>query len=269
MKLIAALLVSTSLTVVASAEVVQFLATDGNRMYHGDSNGNVDPYITLSAGVQSLTRIPLGYSVLGAAAGDIIATASSSTGAGWAVYRVDDALGNATLTQIGTTSFGIGSLAFANGSLYAVHTSANPVQVVRLNSDFSSDQTYATGLNVGGAGGLAYDDGAERFYLTDYTNNRLMAWNPGSNATVIGSVGFGFQNNGLEFFHGTLYGALRLDSPGSQMRVGYFDTATGAFTTQATITGILGNGTGFVTVPAPGAIVLLSGIATAAVRRRR
>lgn len=269
MKLIASLLVSTSLAAVCSAEVVQFLASDGNRLYHGDLNGNVDPYVTLSAGVQSLTRVPLGYSVFGASAGDIIATATSSTGAGWAVYRLDDPFGTATLTQIGTTTFGVGSLAFANGSLYAVHTSANPVQVVRLGSDFSSIETFGTGLNVSGGGGLAYDDGADRFYLTDYTNNRLMAWNPGGNATAIGPVGFGFQNNGLEFFHDVLYGALRLDSPGSQMRVGFFDTTTGAFTTQATITGILGNGTGFVTVPAPSTLGLLLGLLGVSRRRQR
>ena len=68
---------------------------------------------------------------------------------------------------------------------------------------------------------------------------------------------------------GTLYGALRLDSPGSQMRVGEFDVTTGLFTSMTTITGIQGNGTGFVTVPAPGAAgaaMLLVGVGA---RRRR
>ncbi|KAA0215061.1 MAG: hypothetical protein DYG94_03550 [Leptolyngbya sp. PLA3] len=267
MKSLAALILAASLSAACSAEVVQFLATDGDRLYRGDSTGNVDPFVTLSAGIQSLTRVPLGYSVFGASAGDLIATAHSAVGGAWAVYRVDDALGNPTLTQIGSSSFGIGSIAFANGQVYAVNDSANPLRVARLNTDFSTAETFSTGLSISGGGGIAYDDAAGRFYLTDYTNNRLMAWNPGGNATVIGPVGFGFQNNGLEFFHDVLYGALRLDSPGSRMRLGYFDTATGAFTTQATIDGILGNGTGFVTVPAPGTLGLLGGVLV--VRRRR
>lgn len=269
MKSLAALILSTSLGAASSAEVVQFLATDGNRLYRGDLNGNVDPYLVLSAGLQSLTRVPLGYSRPGASSGDIIATARAAVGGEWAVYRVDDPLGNPTLTQIGSTSFGVGSIAFANGEVYAVNDSANPLRVSRLNADFSSAETFTTGVSVSGGGGIAYDDGAGRFYLTDYTNNRLLAWNPGSNATVIGPVGVGFSNNGLEFFHGILYGALRLDSPGTRMSVGYFDTGTGVFTTQATIDGILGNGTGFVTVPSPGAAGLLAGLAGAVCRRRR
>lgn len=253
-----------------SAQVTQFLASDGNRLYRGDLNGNVEPFITLSAAVQSLTRVPEGFSVPGATGGDIIATAADPVGGAWRVYRLDDPFGTPGLTQIGTTTVGIGSLAFAPGGLYAVHDSANPLRVARLSmADFSVAESFSTGVGVSGGGGIAYDVARESFYLTDATNNRLMQWNPGNTASAIGPVGVGFSNNGLEYLNGALYGALRLDSPGSQMRVGSFDTATGGFTSMTTITGILGNGTGFVTIPAPGAAVPLVLLGMAAGRRPR
>lgn len=254
----------------ASAAVVQFLATDGNRLYRGDLAGNVSPFVTLSAEVQSLTRVPYGFSVNGVSGGDIIATARDATSGTWKVYRLDDPFGSATLTQIGATAFGIGSIAFAPDGMYAVHDSLSPLRVTKLDStNFSVVQHYATGVNVSGGGGIAYDPGAAKFYLTDATNHRLLSWTPGNNAAIIGNVGFGFANNGLEFLNGTLYGALRQDSPGSVMRVGSFNTATGAFTAGTLINGVLGNGTGFVTIPAPATVGLLGMASMVAARRRR
>ena len=52
------------------------------------------------------------------------------------------------------------------------------------------------------------------------------------------------------------------------LRMGRFDTSTGAFTTFATATGIAGNGTGFVAIPAP-ATLALAGLGMCASRRRR
>ena len=255
---------------VAAAQPVQFLATDGNRLYRGDMLGNVQPFVTLSVAVQSLTRVPEGYSVPGAVAGDIIATAADATGGAWRVYRLDDPFGTPTLTQIGSTSFGVGSLAFSPLGLFAVNDSLAPMRVTSLSMvDFSSVQNYTTGLNVAGGGGIASAPGSSQFYLTDYTNNRLMTWSPGGSATAVGGVGFGFANNGLEYLNGQLYGALRRDTPGSQMSVGTFDLSTGVFTTATTITGILGNGTGFVTIPTPGAAALLGLCGALAGRRRR
>lgn len=254
----------------ALALPVQFLATDGNRLYRGDLAGNVQPFVTLSAAVQSLTRVPEGYSVPGAVAGDIIATARSGSGGAWSVYRLDDPFGTPALTQIGSTTFGVGSLAFDPQGLFAVNDTVNPLRVTRLDAtDFSSLQNYSTGVSVSGGGGIASAPGSASLYVTDATNNRLLTWAPGSSASVVGPAGFGFSNNGLEYLNGALYGALRHDSPGSQMSVGAFDLTTGAFTAVTTITGILGNGTGFVTVPEPGALSLLCLGGLFAARRRR
>lgn len=270
MKLVASALVLFCVAGSVSADGVQFLASDGSRLYRGDLNGNVDPFVTLSAPIQSLTRVPEGYSVAGATGGDIIATAVDPVGGAWKVYRLDDPFGAATLTQIGSTTFGVGSMAFSPGGLFAVNDSSSPIKVSRLDTaTFGIAQTYSTGVAVSGSGGLAYAPGGSSFFLTDYTNNRLLSWVPGNNATVIGSTGIGFTNNGLEYLNGVLYGAIRPDSPSTQLRVGTFDTSTGLFTPKTTITGINGSGTGFVTIPAPGSGFLLGIAGVACARRRR
>lgn len=252
------------------AQPVQFLATDGNRLYRGDLAGNVQPFVTLSADIQSLTRVPEGYGVPGAVAGDIIATAADATSGAWRVFRLDDPFGTPTLTQIGSTSFSIGSLAFSPQGLFGVNGSASPMRVSSLSMvDFSTVQNFSTGINVAGGGGIASAPGSSQFYLTDATNDRLMAWSPGGTAVAVGGVGFAFSNNGLEYLNGQLYGALRRDSQPTQMSVGTFNLSTGAFTTATTITGILGNGTGFVTIPSPGAAAVLGLGSLLASRRRR
>ncbi|MCC6230134.1 MAG: hypothetical protein IT432_13030 [Phycisphaerales bacterium] len=253
----------------ASASVIQFMATDGNKLFRADSTGHVDAPITLSAHIQSLTFVPGGFSIPGAGGGTIVACAADPVAGKWAVYRMDDPAGAATLVKIGETTFGVGSLAFGNDGMYGVDASANPIRVRKLSStDFSTTQTWSTGVNVSGGGGLAFDRPNNRFLLTDATNNRLMNWTPGNNATSIGNIGFGFSNNGVEFIQGDLFGALRPDSPGNTLRFGKFNTATGAFTTLATTTGIVGNGTGFVAIPAP-ATLALAGLGMFTSRRRR
>lgn len=261
--------VSAIVAASASAGVVQFMATDGNKLFRADSTGQVDAPITLSAHIQSLTFVPGGFSIPGAGGSAIVACAADPVAGKWAVYRMDDPAGAATLVKIGETTFSVGSLAFGSDGMYGVDASASPIRVRKLSStDFSITQSWSTGVNVTGGGGLAFDRANDRFLLTDATNNRLMSWIPGNNATNIGAVGFGFLNNGLEFIQGDLYGALRPDSPNNTLRFGMFNTATGAFTTLATATGIQGNGTGFVAIPAP-ATLALGGLAVFATRRRR
>lgn len=254
----------------AAAGPVRFLATDGTKLYRTDSDGNIEPTLSLSAAVQSLTFVPGGFALPGASGGDVIACAHSATGGRYALYRVDDPFGVApTLTQIGSTAIGVGSLVFANGGIYAVEDSQNPVRVYRLDpTTLNSVENWSTGISAGGGGGMAYDPEGDRFLLTDLQANRLMSWTVGSAATAIGPVGFGFSNNGMEFLDGTLYGALRPDSPGNELRMGSYDLTTGAFTTLATVTGVSGGGTGFVAIPAPAACTLL-GAGLLAFRRRR
>jgi len=254
----------------AGAGVTQFLATDGSRLHVADSSGVVQPVVILSAAVQSLTVVPDGYSIPGAVSGDIIAAARNATGGQYAVYRLDDPLGAATLTQIGATSSSFGSFAFANGGLYAVHDAQSPIRVYELSTtNFATVQSWSTGVSVTGGGGLAFDNVGGRFLFTDYTNNRLMSWTPGNAATLIGPVGFGFTNNGIEFHQGGLYGALRPDSPQTELRIGQFDLSSGAFTTIVTVPNIVGDGTGFIAVPAPGTLIALGAVPLTSLRRRK
>jgi len=250
---------------------VQFLVSDGDKLFRADSTGSVLAPITLSHPIQSLTVVPGGFSLPGTSGGDVIAARHSPVSGQWGVYRVDDPFGAApTLTQIGATSFGVGSMVFAGADIYAVNDSLSPIRVSRLNPlDFSVIQTWNTGISASGGGGIAWDPVGSRFLLTNYTANTLVSWTPSAGATTIGPIGFGFSNNGIELHNGTLYGALRPDSAGTTLRLGSFNLTTGAFTTLATATGIAGNGTGFVAIPEPQTAVMLALGAACIARRRR
>lgn len=255
----------------ASATPVTFLATDGNKLFRADSTGAVGTSTTLSQEIQSITRVPSGVSLSGAAPGDLIALGTHAVGGRWMMYRLDDPLGAATLTQIGSLQFGIGSLTFANGGMYGVNDTLNPLRVYKLDlTTGNAITTYNLGINASGGGGLAYNTSNGLFYVADYNGNRLYSWAPGGSATVVGPTGFGFSNNGMEFHEGTLYGALRPDSPSNILRMGSYDLQTGAFTTMATVTGVVGNGTGFIAVPEPATMIALgSGLLILARRKRR
>lgn len=259
-----------TLSAIVAATPVTFLFTDGSKLFRADSTGALFGSTTMSAGIQSLTRLPSGIALAGASAGDIIACANTATNGRYNLYRLDDPLGAATLVNIGSLNQGIGSLTFANGRMYGVEDSLNPLRVYTFDlATGNSSSVVNTGIAAGGGGGLAYSPAEGTFYLTDATNNRLYRWAPGGSATLVGPIGFGFSNNGLEFHGGVLYGALRRDSPSNTMSVGFFNTSTGAFTVQATTTGITGSGTGFLAVPEPGSMIALGIGALALMRRRR
>lgn len=253
----------------ANASPVNFLATDGNKLYRADSSGNLFGSVTMSAAIQSLTWLPEGVNLPGASAGDIIACATTAVNGRYRMYRLDDPLGAATLTQIGSLGTGVGSLVFANGEMWGVEDSLNPIRIIKLDpSTGNSITTYNTGVAVGGSGGLSFSTIENQFYFTDATNHRLYRWAPGGSASLVGSLGFAFSNNGLEYHDGRLYGAFRRDTPANTMSIGTIDTTSGAFTAQATLTGILGNGTGFLAVPEPGSMSALLLGAGLMLRRR-
>ncbi|HMS57020.1 MAG TPA: PEP-CTERM sorting domain-containing protein [Fimbriimonadaceae bacterium] len=241
-----------------NAFALDFLTTDGATLYRANSTGTVYGSTTMNTQVQSLTTLPSNVTLAGASAGDIIASARSAASGRWAMYRLDDPFGAATLTQIGSLNKGIGSLTFANGRMYGVDDSLSALRIYELDlTTGNAITTYNTGVTASGGGGLAFDDVSGLFYLTDYNANRLYSWTPAAGATLIGPLGFAFSNNGLEFFEGALYGGFRQDTGTSTMRLGSISTTTGAFTTMTTISGITGSGTGFVVVPEPGTLAAL------------
>lgn len=249
---------------------ISFLATDGNKLFRADSTGATFGSVTMSAEIQSLTRLPSGVSLPGALPGDVIACAVNATSGRYKIYRLDDPFGAGILNEIGSLAQGVGSLTFANGEMFGIEDSVNPVRVVKFDPLTGNTLTnYNTGLAIGGSGGLAFNSADSQFYFTDSINHRLYRWAPGGTATLVGPIGVNFSNNGLEFHDGILYGALRRDSPANTMGLGFYNLGTGAFTTQATLTGILGNGTGFLAVPEPGSMAALLIGAGVLLRRRR
>ncbi|MBS1705363.1 MAG: PEP-CTERM sorting domain-containing protein [Armatimonadetes bacterium] len=248
-----------------------FLATDGAKLFRADSDGNVYSSATLSAGIQSLTVLPAGISLPGASEGDIIACATTATNSRYQIYKLNNPFGAATLTPIGSLNHGIGSLVFAEGQMWGVEDSQAPITIFRFDPlTGNSVQSYSTGVNVAGCGGLAYSSTDSLFYFTDSTNNRLYRWTPSGGSSVVGSTSPGFSNNGIEFYGGSLYAALRQDSSSSTMKIGLLNHTTGAFTSQATVTGVTGAGTGFLAVPEPVSTAALAmGLAGVVLRRRK
>lgn len=268
---ISAFIIGASAIAQVQAAPVTFLVTDGAKLFRADSTGATFGFVTMSAQVQSLTIVPTGVNLPGASAGDIVACARTATSGRYALYRLDDPFGAASLTQIGSLSTGIGSLTFANGEMYGIEDSLNPLRVYKFDMNTgNSVANWNTGVASPGGGGFVYSTADSQFYLTDATNHRLYSWGVGGTASLVGPVGFGFSNNGMEYHEGVLYGGLRRDSPSNAISCGYFNTTTGAFTVQATVTGVAGNGTGFVAVPEPGSMLaLLVGSGLLKLRRRR
>lgn len=252
------------------ATPVTFLATDGVKLHRADSTGAFFGTTVLSAAIQSLTILPSDVSLPGASAGDVIACAVNPTSGRYKIYRVANSFGTASLVEIGSLDQGVGSLTFAHGEMYGIEDSLAPIRIIKINPSTGNTITnYAPGVSVAGSGGLSFFAPDNNFYFTDGTNNRLYRWAPGGTAVLVGPIGFGFSNNGLESYGGVLYGAFRRDSPSGTMSIGTLNTSTGAFTLQATITGITGAGTGFLAVPEPSAMIgMLGGIAAFLLRRK-
>lgn len=261
---------SIALAVASSnASAFDFLTTDGTKLFRGDFNGTVSSPVTLSSGIQSLTTLGEGVSLAGASEGDIIALGTSATAGRWKMFRLDDPNGTPTLVQIGSLNHGVGSLVFANGKMYGVDDTLNALRVYEFNpANGNATTTFNTGIAAGGGGGLAFNPNSGLFYLTDATNNRLYSWTPGNAATLVGPLGLGISNNGLEFHNGRLYASVRPDSAVNTLRVGTVDINTGTFSSFATATGVSGNGTGFVVVPEAGTVVAL-GLGLVCLRKRR
>lgn len=132
------LIIISALALSSSAFAVQFLATDGTKLFRATDTGTVQSPITLSAAIQSLTQLPTGYSLAGANPGDIIALGTTAVSSRYKMYRVDNPFGAATLVEIGSLNHGIGSLVFANGKVWGIEDSLAPLRI-GLNDHLHND----------------------------------------------------------------------------------------------------------------------------------
>lgn len=251
----------------ANAAVVQFLATSGDVLMRADSSGATFASSILSDRIVGMTVAPSNGLIAGVGKGDILAISAVSdplTGR-FTLYRLDDPFGAATLVPVGSTDRNLTSLAFATGRLFGVRPNGD----VREIDLVTGNTTLASSIGGPGAGfgGLQFDTGLGHFVSSTAGDDSLYNMtSPGPGAHV-GALGVNFNNSGIEFLNGTLYGAFDVENSDEYV-FGSIDLGTGAFTQLAKID-VAGSNTGFVAIPAPGAAVLLGLGSLAAVRRRR
>ncbi|MBX3365188.1 MAG: hypothetical protein KF866_10515 [Phycisphaeraceae bacterium] len=246
---------------------VRFLGTDNEILHRADSNGNYLGAVTLADGIVGMTVVPAGVALTGTSAGDIIAISSAQDGSNrYPLYRLDNPFGAATLTQIGSIDRNLTSLTWKAGRLYGT----NPLGAIREVNLATLDTGPAdfAGPPSAGFGGMQYDSVNDRFILLTANDDSLYSFVSPGPASLIGSTGQLFNNSGIEFFQGTLYGALDLEGS-TDFLFGSFDLSSGAFTTLATVSGHRGGSVGFVAVPGPGVLALMGVGALAGLRRRR
>lgn len=255
------------LLAVGSTAQVRFLATDDEILYRADSNGNIFSTATLSDGVVGMTIVPNGVSMTGASGGDVIAigTTPDPLSGRYPLFRLDNPFGAATLNNIGSVDRNLTSLAWQGGRLFGVNPlgAVREVDLITLNAgpaDF-------IGPPAAGFGGLQWDSANSRFVALTANDDSLYSFVAPGPGALIGSTGQTFNNSGLEYFGGVLYGALD-DENSTDLLFGSFD-AFGNFTTLATATGHRGGSVGFIAVPTPGVLGLLGVGALAGLRRRR
>jgi len=256
----------------ASGQVV-FLAADDDVLYRGTNSGVTDTF-TVSDFIRGMAVVGGGATVNGANTGDVIAVNRRTSGQDpIVVYRVDNAFsGTPTLVGIAEADQTFSDIAFANGKIYGVRTSApdGVIQLIEFDSDFNTLNNFFTNIPVfdAGAGGLAYNASKDVFYVTDPDSDKVWEYPLGGAATELGPTGVVYDNNDLDHFKGTLYAAIHDESDDS-FHFGRFSKGTGAWSSIVEIGPYLGGAVGLVVVPAPASVALLGLAGLAAVRRRR
>lgn len=251
-----------ALAMVSGAAVAQptFLAVKGNQLFRVDSNG-VSQF-TLSDEMHSLSTI---------SGNKIVGISSTSTGGFTEAYELTGALGptptltlvNSALTQRYPTISDI------NGTVYGTRDVDNLVTLDNLLSETSVIGQLGLPQGIGGSG---YDPVSDTLYLTDFATDSFYKVNyTNATATLVGSLGLDFTNQGGEFFNGRYWAALE-DKDNDRFVLGTVNVNTGAFTPEVTLFSGLANlpGTvGLAVIPTPGATVVLGLGVLAAFRRRR
>ncbi|MCW5777462.1 MAG: PQQ-like beta-propeller repeat protein [Phycisphaeraceae bacterium] len=257
---------------VATGQVV-FLASDDDVLYRGTPSGVTNTF-TVSDFIRGMAVVGGGAAVNGANTGDVIAVNRRTGGQQpIVVYRVDNAFsGTPTLVKIAEADQTFSDIAFANGKIYGVRTSAptGVIQLIEFDSDFNTVNNYFTNIPVfdAGAGGLAYNASKDVFYVTDPDSDKIWEVSLGGGETEIGATGVKYNNNDLDHFKGTLYAALH-DESDDTFHFGRFSKGTGAWSSIVNIGPYLGGAVGLVVVPAPGSLALLGLGGLVAMRRRR
>ncbi len=240
-----------------------FIVTRGDQMYR--YNGMTVDQFTLNDTLHSLSSTDMG----------IIGVSNLQSNVGnpppeFETWRLDNALGTPTLTQIGTmvdqrfttvTQVGETLYGLGEGNIYTV--------------DSASSYTLVTAMDPGEAiGGSGWDSATSTFYVTGPNSNSFFSLDLATGArTLIGSLGFDFRNQGGEWWNGQYWAALE-DVTNDRLVLGTVDTTTGLFSLEVVLQDGLGSlgsdqTMGLAIIPSPSSLALLGLGGLAATRRRR
>ncbi|MBX3360836.1 MAG: PEP-CTERM sorting domain-containing protein [Phycisphaeraceae bacterium] len=243
-----------------------YLVTEGSTLFRASSGGGVQSF-ALSDDIVSMFTMP---------GGEIWAISSTASVNGtFELYRLDGAFSAAPSLTLLYDGFDrtYPGMVFANGSIYGYRDGSQNLD--RINPvTFAVSPVGPTGTFSNG--GAAYDAATDTFWGASsnsdsiYTVDYSLSNGPTPASTLVGSMGFDFQNHDLDFFNGTLYAAVQRNDLGT-LEVGWIDQMTGAFMTDMVLENVYTPGVvGMVVVPAPSAAgLLMIGSALAFGRRRR
>ena len=203
--------------------------------FNADGNGLMEEFSNTSGEmIVGMTRVPPGVAVAGCVAGDVIAVEGGPNSLN-RVWRVNHAAcGTPELEVIGDISNGVASIAFANGRLFGIASSAEFREFDLTTFDMIPCECNVDLSPTAGTGGVAFA-GVDTWYALGQLSagiDRLFRFvDPATEGGLmeVGDPAIGIGDCGLEYFGGELWGGFR--GPGNRVYVGKFNLQTGAFTT--------------------------------------
>jgi len=249
----------------AAAANPVFLATSGSTLFRASSGGGVATF-ALSDDLVSMFRMPNGE-IWGV-------SATTSVNGTYEIYRLDGALSAApslTLLHDGFQATYPG-MTYANGFLYGFADGSQHLDRIDPGT-FAVSSVGPTGTISNGA--AAHDAATDTFYGMSSNTNALytidyaLSGGPTPAGTLVGALGFDFQNHDADFVGGILYTAVQRNDNGA-FEVGTISTIDGSYSFLMTLENLYTPGVvGMVVVPTPSTIasIALAGLLVA--RRRR
>ncbi|MFG0259092.1 MAG: hypothetical protein ACF8LK_01960 [Phycisphaerales bacterium JB041] len=252
----------------AAAQDTIYLATSGSTLYRAVQAEAAETF-SLSDDITSLLRAPNG---------DILGISPSENGSGtFEIYRLLGALSSNPTLELVSDSLpnSYPGATYVGDTLYGFRNGSRNLVTYDIGSGVETEVGPAAPMQ-GPVGGAAYDRNTDTFYAVSRTDASLFSidYRAGSgdpDATLIGSLGIGIFNMGLDYYEGSgsLYAAFE-DTTNGQFVAGTVSTDTGLFMGDTILfDGALDGSVGFIVVPAPGVLAAFAAGGLVATRRRR
>ncbi len=252
----------------ALAQPTIYLATSGSTLYRAEQGGTASTF-ALSDEINNLLLAPNG---------DIFAISGSETNSGtFEIYRLVGALSNAPSLELISDSMpnSYPGATFVGDTLYGYRNGSRMLVTYDIDTGVETEVGPSAPMQ-GPIGGAAYDPSSDTFYAVSRGDASLFtvdyaAGSGDPDATLVGSLGIGIFNMGLDYYSGSgsLYAAFQ-DTANGEFVVGTVSTETGQFMGDTVLfDGLLDGSVGFVVVPAPGVLAVCVAGGLFSVRRRR